>query len=206
MFENGFPKEMRNDVQYVCSKISLNTYNNVRIGESEQILRYLLSDNQEITFPYRLYYVDDSSCQKSSFTLNQKRIYHCVFSRSCDGFIREKHIKALLSEEQPEWVIPYILKVCDEYVAEILELVYSCLKDKDTGEYKIICQKNLQQFLYSHDRMISYWNEFYRGRCSSYRQYVGYRLFKECFGYTRSMEKAGRSREYVWHIMGQSQY
>lgn len=183
MFEEGFPKEMQKEVQCVCSKILFKTYHNVCTGESEQLSRYQLLDGQEITFPYRLYYVDDIVGTGESFTPNQKVIYHCLFSRSCDGFVREKHIRELLSAELPAWAIPYILKVCDEYVVEILELVFAFLKDKDTSLYKKVCQKNSQQFLYSHDRMISYWNEFYRKNCESYRQYVGYRLFKECFGY-----------------------
>lgn len=41
------------------------------------------------------------------------RIPNCLFSRSCDGFVRGHHIGALLAGEPPLWSVPYILKVCD---------------------------------------------------------------------------------------------
>lgn len=116
-------------------------------------------------------------------------VYHCIFSRSCDGYVREKHIKALLSCDLPAWAIPYIIKVSDEYVIEILESIYQSLKNINTDDFKAICHKNLQSFLYGHDRMISYWNEFYRIQCYRYHNYVGYKLYKECYGYTLSLEK-----------------
>lgn len=35
MFTDGFPKELRADVQYVSNNIPMKTYNDVRLGESE---------------------------------------------------------------------------------------------------------------------------------------------------------------------------
>lgn len=190
MFEDGFPKRFRKDVQLVCNKITIKTYNNSTIGQSEQKFSWMLLNNEIITFPYRIYYIDNFKNVDKDFTPIQEIIYHCIFSRCCDGFIREKHIKALLEIETPDWALPYIIKVCDEYVVEILELVYNYLKDIDTTKYKKICKKNLPLFIYGHSRMISYWNEFYRNRYFKYSQYIGKRLYKECFGYTRSMEKS----------------
>lgn len=194
MFTDGFPKGLRADVQYVSSNIPIKTYNDVRLGVSEDKSSWLLLDSQVISFPYRIYYIDDIISFDKIFTPKQMTIYHCIFSRSCDGYIREKHIKALLNCDLPVWAIPYILKISDEYVMEILDIIYLFLKDIDTNVYKKVCQNNLQMLLYGHDRMISYWNEFYRTQCYRYHQYVGYKLFKECFGYTRSMEKLRETR------------
>lgn len=189
MFQDSFPIELKDDVKYVSSNISNKTYSNVGIGASAVQSSWILLDNQEITFPYRIYYIDNIDKLNKKFTPEQMVVYHCIFSRSCDGYVREKHIKALLSCDLPAWAIPYIIKVSDEYVIEILESIYQSLKNINTDDFKAICHKNLQSFLYGHDRMISYWNEFYRTQCYKYHNYVGYQLYKECYGYNRSLEK-----------------
>ena len=188
----SFPKELNYDVSVVLSLISQKRYGNVHIGETEYGYTYTLLSGQEISFPSRIYYYDVCDISSSTLTFEQKMIYHCIFSRSCDGFVREKHIKAILEDVYPDWAIPYILKVSDEYVVEILECVYSKLKNKDTECIKAFCKLNLQSFICSHDRMISYWNEYYRNQCYHYKNYIGKKLFSECFGYTRRMEKERR--------------
>lgn len=188
-WEEGFPSRLMQEVQFVSQKIKTETYRRVSIGCSEQKCSWTLEDGETIVFPYRIYYIDRLECFEEELTAVQQMIYHCIFSRSCDGMVREKHIRALIEGEMPVWAMPYIIKVCDEYVMEILEVVYDYLKDRDTSGYKQICMVNLPLFLYGHNRMISYWNEFYRDRCAKYSHYVGNKLYKECFGYTRSMEK-----------------
>lgn len=41
--------------------------------------------------------------------------------------------------------------------------------------------------------MISYWNEYYRDKGKHYKDYIGQKLFIQCFGYTRSMERKIRN-------------
>lgn len=185
MFADGFPKQLRASVCCVCGRIPMRTYHNAGSAASEEPFSWLLPDGQAIAFPYRLYILD--SVPASVFTPVQQTIYHCLFSRSCDGFVRERHIGALLEGEPPLWAIPYILKVCDEYVVEILELIYSRLAQRDTKWYRQLFSLNPRALLSGYSRMISYWNEYYRERWSSYRQYVGYRLYRECFGYTDAL-------------------
>jgi hypothetical protein len=186
---NAFPIELNHEVSMVLSHISKKTYNNINVGESESYCTYNLLNGESVSFPYRIYYLDEYDSLASAMTFEQKMIYHCIFSRSCDGFVREKHIKEILKSNYPDWVMPYILKVSDEYVVQILESIYSEMILSDNRRIKEFCLINLQSFLYSHDRMISYWNEFYRNDFYYYKNYIGKKLFSDCFGYTRSMEK-----------------
>ena len=187
MFTNGFPNELKNDVSKVISLIPQITYNNVSIGTSEQYINYYLDGNL-ITFPYRMYFIDVVDDIYNILDIKQKMILHCVYSRSCDGFVRQKHIQSLLLMDYKEWAIPYIVKVCDEYVIEILEIIYEMIKEHDTQTFKSFCKENADSFCKSYARMISYWNEFYRDRCYKFHKYVGKKLFRECFGYTRTFE------------------
>jgi hypothetical protein len=117
----------------------------------------------------------------------EKLILHCIYSRSCDGYARQKHIKALLSADFLNWTIPYIVKVCDEYVIEILQMVYDNLKDKNTEVFKDFCYDDRKSFCRSYSRMHSYWNEYYRSDYYKFEEYIGYKLFVECFGAKRIM-------------------
>ena len=57
MFYEAFPKELNSDLNEVLKVIPKETYNNVSIGCSENMIEYSL--NQFIVkFPYRMYFVD----------------------------------------------------------------------------------------------------------------------------------------------------
>lgn len=194
MFEKGFPGQYAADIKVVLDEVIPNK----RKGfcgnwETKDGSTYMLENGELVSFPYRIYCEEIGDDILSAFTPVQKLICHAIYSRSYDGFVREKHIGAILRDDYPEWMIPYIVKPADEYVVEILELLYQHLKRSDTEKIKQFCKRNLCAFLYGHARMISYWDVFYREYCYEYKNYVGKSLFEECFGYTRSMEKQ-RSR------------
>jgi hypothetical protein len=191
MFHDGFPFNLREDVTKVIKLISQKVYNNVTIGESQEIVEYLQGENL-IKFPYRIYNIDNSDEFIDSLNEQQKMIVYCIYSRSCDGFVRQKHLNSLLLMDYEDWAIPYIVKVCDEYVVEILEMTYEILKEQDTERIKKFCLQNNVLFCKSYNRMISYWNEYYRFKNKNFQQYIGRKLFRDCFGYSKSIE-AGKT-------------
>ncbi|MFF2755874.1 hypothetical protein ACFVR1_19455 [Psychrobacillus sp. NPDC058041] len=197
MFQDGFPIYLRDDVTTAVGMIPHKTYNNVTIGVSEDTIQYL-QDNTVIRLPYRIYYIDSSDEVIDNLTLRQKMILHCIYSRSCDGFVRQKHIYSLLQMDYEDWAIPYIVKICDEYVVEILEMTYDILKEQDTERIMRFCFENIVPFCKSYNRMISYWNEYYRYRYNNFHKYIGRKLFRDCFGYSKSMER--REKGFVKHF------
>ena len=88
-----------------------------------------------------------------------------------------------------QWVIPFIVKLCDEYVLEILEVIYNKWKERDNTDIQNFCLINKTAIRKSYSRMISYWNEYYRGYENNFRKYLGRSLFRECLGYDRTFEK-----------------
>ena len=187
MLSNGFPFVNEEIVNRAVSNIPFETYNNIKIRFTNDMNIEYLMGQTKICFPYRLYTAEikDSILSKLDFT--ERMVLHCIYSRSCNGFVREKHITALLEENSPDWVMPYVVKVCDEYIVEILQVVYENLKDKNTDKFKSFCAENRATFCRSYNRMISYWNGFYRNDCYRYKDYVGHKLFIECFGAKRTM-------------------
>jgi hypothetical protein len=106
LFQDGFPNNLRDDVSKVVSLIPIKTYSNVSIGTSEQSIQYF-QDGEQIKFPDRMYYINASDEVLNKLELQQKMIWHCICTRSCDG-----------------------------YVIEILEMAYDILKEQDAKRMK----------------------------------------------------------------------
>lgn len=186
MFDQGFPEQLKEDVLAVTRLIA-NKSANAAMEMPEQFVHYV-HKGKAIQFPYRIYYADIPDKAAAKLSPQQKMILHCIYSRSHDGLIRQKHLRCLLQMDYEEWAIPYIVKICDEYVVEILEMVYGLLKNQDTTEIQRFCLENKESFCRSYSRMISYWNDYYRHSTPDHQQYVGSKLFRECLGYSKSME------------------
>lgn len=187
MFQDGFPINLRDDVTKIITLISQKTIN-VTIGESQDFIEYF-QDEKVIKFPYRIYYIDNSDEFIDNLSVQQKMILHCIYSRSYDGFVRQKHLNSLLLMDYADWAIPYIVKICDEYVVEILEMAYEILKEQETEHIKRFCLENIATFCKSYNRMSSYWNEYYRYKYKNFQHYIGRKLFRDCFGYSKSLER-----------------
>lgn len=184
MLTRAFPQKVSDDVAAIARCIPRETYT-IPFGGNKFLCRYKLSNGEEILFPDRIYGVDDLE-MPASFTFTQKMIFHAFLSRSNNGFVRELHIRAILIEDYPEWVFPYIVKLADEYVIEILEAIYFYLKSQDCGNIQNFCKSNRTSFMRSYSRMVSYWNEYYR---CPFSEYVGRKLFTECFGYENTRKR-----------------
>ncbi len=174
---NSFPEKYLKDTVVVAQSIPKDAY----IDNS--FCEYKLLNGEIIKFPYRVYGVGKTDIP-SEFTFVQKIIFHAFLSRSDNGYVREKHIQQILEADYPEWIFPYIIKLSDEYVVEILDLIYFYLKDRDCRKIKQFCKLNAFSFVKSYDRMASYWGEYYGG---SFYKYVGRKIFRECYGYKRSL-------------------
>ncbi len=185
----AFPKEFAADVKAVCDALTVKSEALGGALFSDERTEWLLLSGEKIKMPYRIY-VSDKFAASSNLTERQKIIYHCIFSRSCDGYVRQKHIEALLGQDTPEWAMPYVIKICDEYVKEILETVYLKLCGTNCEKYKALCAINFDYFKLGHCRMISYWNEYYRNGCYRYKEYIGKKLYDECFGYNKTGQKS----------------
>jgi len=190
LIAEGFPEEFKSDVEIIVNQLPLRTYNNVNILMSYNTIHYVINNQSPVEIPYRIYLIDASDGVINSLNIQQKMILHCIYSRSCNGFVRQKHLKSLLSMEYADFVIPYIVKASDEYVIEILAMIYNILAQQDTMRIRSFCMENAGEFQKGYSRMISYWNVYYRnkGNSNNYLDYAGYKLFNECYGYSAKIK------------------
>lgn len=187
MIFNAFHNELKTDVQKVVNILTAASIGNVSMNFSKETTEYNVN-GKIIKIPYRFYLLEPSEYTINLLTKTQKMILYCLYTRSCDGYLREKYIKKLLDLNFKEWVIPYIVKLCDEYVYEIIELIYEKLKLRDNGDIKKFCLNNAEIMYKSYSRMTSYWNAYYRLKAPDINNYVGKLLFKKCFGVSESFK------------------
>ena len=185
MFFNAFPSNLIEDLHIVLKCLPNETFNHVVITTSDDFISYILNDNI-VEIPYRMYLIDITDAEYCKLNQLQKQILCCIYTRSCDGHIREKYLRKLLDIPFEQWVIPFIVKLCDEYV---LEIIYCKLKERDDTDIQSFCWRNKSLINKSYSRMISYWNEYYRVHYSDFRKYVGKNLFRECLGYNRTFDR-----------------
>lgn len=119
MFHDCFPKELRDDLNMVLKVMRVKTFDDVH----ESTIDYKL--NRDIVkIPYRIYFLDVEDEKIDCLTEIQKLILYCLYTRSSNGYMREKYVRKLLDIDLEEWMIPFVVKLCDEYVVEILEVIY----------------------------------------------------------------------------------
>lgn len=193
----AFPVSMCSDVYEVTSLL---TAVDAKIYENRNIYinglcetYYLTSD--VVALPYqRCCFKPLNDHQYETLSDLHRKIYACISLLNHDGYYREKQLRYLLEQSMEEWVLPFLLKVSSEYVKEILAVIFEVRMDKDNTQLKEFCKKNPRQAQRSYSRMTSYWGEYYRwdpnpciidrrqGYRTFIRNYVGYRLFRECWG------------------------
>jgi hypothetical protein len=186
-FKNGFPDYLSDKVSRVISTIRKSKRYPKRKyectdGYNSSSEKYRLSDNSAVSFPYRMYLEDDDALYTDITDIDEKLIFDCIFTRNCNGFLREKHLKNIIAcDTIPEWCMPYILRLSSEYVVEIVNTIYDGLKEKDNADLTSFCRNNLLICKRAYSRMVSYWDCYYRRDWIKLRDYVGSKLYREFF-------------------------
>ncbi|MEE1124979.1 MAG: hypothetical protein U0L18_03470 [Acutalibacteraceae bacterium] len=183
MLYTAFPSDLKEDLDIVQRILPK------KISACDSAMSYTLNNGKIVEIPYRIYLSDIDNSEYDILTPTQKQLLCCIYTRSSDGYVREKYLRKLLDMSFEGWSIPFIVKLCDEYVLEILEIIYCKLKERNNEDIKSFCLINKASTQKSYSRMISYWNEFYREYEFSFRKYIGRSLFRDCLGYDRTFEK-----------------
>ena len=188
MFYNAFPSDLAENLVKVIETIPQNTFNNAPVATNDNMIEYIIG-NHVVAIPYRMYLLDISDTEYEKLNQIQQQMLCCIYTRSFNGYVREKYLRKLLDIPFEQWAIPFIVKLCDEYVLELLEIIYDKLKERDNTDIQSFCLKNKGMIRKSYSRMISYWNEYYRGYETDFGKYIGRKLFRECLGYDRTFER-----------------
>ncbi len=128
--------------------------------------------------PGRLYNDEPPTDAVASLSSRQRQLLHCLYSRHCDGVVRQHHLEKAVGS-MDSWVVPYVVQLVGEYVVEILVAICDELVDLVTPgtcghlAYGQFIVDNPAFFARTQRRVVSYWNCYYRGRYASFRDYPG---------------------------------
>ena len=91
----------------------------------------------------------------------QKEILDSLFSRHVDGFVREKRLSRILRSDRV-WIPPFVIQLAGEYVVEILRLIEQAIPELDPTVYREFVLQNPEFIGKTKQRIVSYWNCYYR--------------------------------------------
>ncbi|MFD5142921.1 hypothetical protein [Streptomyces sp. NPDC058401] len=135
-------------------------------------------EGRQVLIPGRLYNNEPSTDRVASLSSRQQQLLHCLYSRHCDGIVRQRHLEKVVGSTDP-WVVPFVVQLVGEYVLEILVVICDELRDLATPgtcghlAYGQFLVDNPAFFARTQRRVVSYWSCYYRGAYASFRGYPG---------------------------------
>ena len=114
-----------------------------------------------VAIPQRIYNHEPRSFRALSET--QQLMFHCVYSRHHDGFVRQKHLRALL-ESREDWVSPFVVRLIGEYVLPIVQDIHAAIATSSVQRERLarFASENPLFMELTRQRAVSYWNAYYR--------------------------------------------
>lgn len=158
----GFPAAMHDAVAAACDVLP--NADHASLGSNEVFL-----GGESLCIPYRVYMEEPTEQDLTRIDGNLgHQILHCIYSRHHDGFVRQRHVEAIVGLPHP-WVVPYVVQLIGEYVIEILFTIQEGLGDLTPDDprrpkYDEVVENNPSYLKLTAQRVASYWNCYYRSR------------------------------------------
>jgi len=177
-----FPKELLTDVEEVLKILPYNNHAKDILGNpishlSENRQKMYLN-NEELAVYYRVYLLEPNPKDEEKLSSIQKLILHCIYSRHSNGWIREKHLNFLFTNEY-YFTAPFIIHLAGEYLIELLTIIYVNISNKNLIYLTEFIKENPKFWALSKNRILSYWNEFYRSKFNSFEDYIGKKIINK---------------------------
>ncbi|MFJ8262911.1 hypothetical protein ACIQ4I_13305 [Rummeliibacillus sp. NPDC094406] len=170
--KNAFPKKYSEEIKVILNKLPLKVCR-TQISNTFQVNL----NQEEIYIPERIYFKEISKELYDEFTPIQKTIVDCIYTRHKNGFIREKYLYKLLQRGHCHyWVTPYLIKLSGEYVIEILNVLKECIPQLNDTFIRTYLVENKRIYHLTEQRIISYWNCYYREEFPMKDEYIGFQL------------------------------
>ncbi|MFD7508609.1 hypothetical protein ACFV5N_04585 [Streptomyces sp. NPDC059853] len=131
-----------------------------------------------LSIPGRLYNDEPTAAASAPLSARRRRLLHCLYSRHCDGRVRQRHLRVIAGATDP-WVVPYVVQLAGEYGVEILRDLDRALRVV-TGPghpgrlvYGRFLADNPAFFDRTQRRVVSYWSCYHRLAYPDFHDYPG---------------------------------
>jgi hypothetical protein len=168
---SAFPHYLSEDI------IQLNRKLNLQSTYPDSYCFEVLIDEERIDIPYRIYLDLPSQELIELLTAKQTHILNCYLTRHHNGYIREQFLRKIMILNEP-WVIPYISQLIGEYILEILIVINNNIENIQIKEYTYFFKHNPLFFPRLKQRVISYWDCYYKNEFMDFNEYIGNKIIK----------------------------
>ena len=102
----------------------------------------------------------------------QQLILHCIYSRHHDGFVRHRHLDAILGSSD-EWAAPFVLRLVGEYVLPIVQDIERAIAANSAERTRLrrVAADDPAFLELTRQRAVSYWNAYYRSEYPNQADY-----------------------------------
>jgi hypothetical protein len=177
-FLDAFPAALRDDAFLAVSALPEDPYPRMTSTFTVRVADEL------VALPQRIYH-DPARIHFAQLNSLQRELANCLLTRHNDGFVRQHYLSQVIRSRHI-WVPPFVLQLVGEYVVEILQVIHHNLSSLDKPIYEQFLAANPDFLALTEQRVISYWNCYYR--CFKRDEYVGFQLltfFKSLVGKSR---------------------
>jgi len=140
---------------------------------------------KKLLIPYRIHSKPPNAFLLTFIPKGPKERLYCKFTRHHDGHVREEFLKKVISSDNP-YVAPFIIRLCGEYVIEVLKVIYLNLGSCNQAHLRAFMLENPKFYEQNRSRMVSYWDCYYRSAFPRIKDYVGFKIFQHLDELARS--------------------
>jgi len=126
---------------------------------------------EEVLIPSRIY--NPAPRRLGLFRTTNGLISDCLYSRHCDGHIRQRRLVSLLRADEA-WVVPFVIQLLGEYVVEILAALQASGDVLRGAQYTEFSEQNPEFVARTKSRIVSYWDCYYRRQFPMISEYPGF--------------------------------
>jgi len=171
-FRSAFPSAIYQDVETALTCIPVSEW-----PPSIDDIGPVEINEEQLRIPFRFYSNDpDLSCFQ---TVNdqQRLILNAIYTRHSNGYVRERCVKPLLLADEL-WIPPFVIQLLGEYVLEIIQVLAEHLSVFSGGNYLRFARENRAFFQLLRQRIVSYWNCYYRFPFPKLKDYPAFRILE----------------------------
>ena len=168
--QTAFPSYLLGEVE--STVINLPTH---RLRPTQHDIGSIVISGESIHIPSRFYSPEPLAETLAGFSNLNHIILACIYTRHHDGFVRLKYVEKLFSQDEI-WVSPFVLQLIGEYVIEIIEVISQNINRLPIKAYTDFIKENPSFAYLLKQRIVSYWDCYYRFEIPHFKDYVGYQV------------------------------
>ena len=130
-----------------------------------------------VHIPSRIYSPEPPVEMLDALDNGVRTVLTCLYTRHHDGHVREKHLRGVISSSA-DWVPPFVVQLLGEYVVEVHRVIESNLDCLGQQSYARFVGENLAFMELTKQRVISYWNCYFKRVTSKVQDHGAFRVLE----------------------------